>query len=271
MLAGLKHYPLLVSSIPALDVGCPTPEIVLSFLLMCQERKPTKPCKICAEAGIKCSPVRVGVGCRECTLQLNASRKFMDPIWFIEMHERELTAFMSTQDFSPNFTQADLRAFTTAYNHILKPLPINALESILAIMDQHIPGHSPVATVFRKVLGRKCLAAAKAQVEDKGKGKGKGRARTAKQDRPIPDALALTPNFPAASSSGLPSAIVADNSTPYDFSQFIQFINQQVLGLGPSASTGSDSSIPDLVDPNELDSPSSPNFDILYDKLISDF
>ncbi|KAJ7843279.1 hypothetical protein B0H13DRAFT_1909422 [Mycena leptocephala] len=70
-----SRHPLQLGLTPFFSVDKPTPEIIMSFLIMCEERK--------------CTPDRVGTGCRECTLELNQACEFMNPNWFSLKHAGE--------------------------------------------------------------------------------------------------------------------------------------------------------------------------------------
>ncbi|KAJ7822780.1 hypothetical protein B0H13DRAFT_2345766 [Mycena leptocephala] len=173
---------------PFFSVDKPTPEIIMSFLIMCEERKPVVPCYNCVLAGRKCTPDRVGTGCRECTLELNQACEFMNPNWFSLKHAGEYAEFKRANELSHDPVKAarwehwnQLMPFATqiivayagrnlietavAYANLLEKVPVEALECIYSIVLDNVTGRSNIASVFRLAIDNIKKAKAKEAAE----------------------------------------------------------------------------------------------------------
>ncbi|KAJ7826547.1 hypothetical protein B0H13DRAFT_2374346 [Mycena leptocephala] len=183
-----SRHPLQLGLTPFFSVDKPTPEIIMSFLIMCEERKPVVSCYNCVLAGRKCTPDRVGTGCRECTLELNQACEFMNPNWFSLKHAGEYAEFKRANKLSHDPVKAarwehwnQLMPFATqiivayagrnlietavAYANLLEKVPVEALECIYSIVLDNVTGRSNIASVFRLAIDNIKKAKAKEAAE----------------------------------------------------------------------------------------------------------
>ncbi|KAJ7906663.1 hypothetical protein B0H13DRAFT_2333293 [Mycena leptocephala] len=156
---------------PFFSVDKPTPEIIMSFLIMCEERKPVVSCYNCVLAGRKCTPDR-----------------FMNPNWFSLKHAGEYAEFKRANELSHDPVKAarwehwnQLMPFATqiivayagrnlietavAYANLLEKVPVEALECIYSIVLDNVTGRSNIASVFRLAIDNIKKAKAKEAAE----------------------------------------------------------------------------------------------------------